>query len=108
MAVRLVGGEATSLLFVFITSLKYTAAFPYPDFNWIEGVNLDCLLCRTSILRKRKGNFTHSRRNHAGVAFKNSENLVFYISGTVYLASTNGSSHCLRWATSLQLVLVTG
>ena len=58
-AVRLVGGMSTSLYFAFVTGSKWTAAFRYPNSNQVDGVNLNCLPCPTSIRRKRSNEFTY-------------------------------------------------
>ena len=60
MVVRLVGGGAISLQFAFIvTGRNGLPVSPKPNFNWVEGVNLDCLLCHTFNPMKRKGKLTY-------------------------------------------------
>ena len=39
MAVRLVGGRATSLQFAFMTDLEWAAAFSFPNIDWVCGEN---------------------------------------------------------------------
>ena len=43
MAVSFIGGGATCWHFVFMTSLKWTAAFSYSYFDQDNVVNVDCL-----------------------------------------------------------------
>ena len=41
MAVQFVGGVAASRRFTFNAGVKWTAAFPLPDLDLVEGMNLD-------------------------------------------------------------------
>ena len=56
---RLVGGGTPSHSLLVQNGLP---SFPSPNFNWDDGMNLNCRSCRTSIPRKRRGNHKQTSR----------------------------------------------
>ena len=64
IAVRLVGGGAISHSWLVRNGLS---SFSQPKFNDVDGMNLHCRSCRTSIPRKRRG--SHNNNNNVEPPF---------------------------------------
>ena len=68
VAVRLVGGGATSHSWLVRNGLP---SFPKPNFNQVDGMNLNCRSCRTSIPRTRRGNHNNNNNSRSNLAVTN-------------------------------------
>ena len=64
MAIRLVDDGATSYSTVDRNGLP---SFPQSNFNLVDGMNLNCGSCRTSISRKKRGNHNSNSINRKTV-----------------------------------------